>query len=399
MLKCDVLVVGASASGSVASLMLSKLGYSVLTIDKASRIGGFTNNKIDITDSELYGEVRLEPILKKLQIRPIKKINLSRWKSRNESFVLKSSSHDLYFKRGTASNSLDCQVMNRAISSGCEFLPNTQVIKFNLKGETINEVVIKTKGKRLSVFPKTVVGADGSYSTCRKLAQIKEKSQQLEGFGAMFKGESFEETQVMFDSELAPGGYIYAGSAGNEDFVCVIIDNQMTRKSSKDFFNLNKSSNEFLKAFEGKKFLNYFGGRGKYGFVENLTKWNMVLTGGAGLLVDPFLGYGLNYGIFSGYEASKAIDNRLTNDISLNNYESIYKEKFMSYFRKALKTRELFKRLNNVEIDSLVKLLRVIQEKKLTEFNLRNLLMILKYGNFETINSMRVFYNLLEIGM
>jgi len=364
MLKCDVLVVGAGASGSTASLMLSKMGYNVIAIDKASRIGGFTNPKIDITESELPDGSKLDPILKELQIKPLKIFNESVWHSRNESFTLKSDVYDFYFKRGPTKDSLDYQLMRIAINKGCDFWPKTEVVKFNFNNGNIEEVILRSKRKNILIKPKIVVAADGSFSKCRKLAGIKElKSYCLEGFGARLKGKIFQETWVIFDSEFAPGAYIYGGSINNESFIGIVIDNQITRKSSKEYFNFNKKQNDFFRKFENSKILNLFGGKGKYGIIENLVKENLILVGSAGLLNDPFMGYGVNHAIFSGYKASNATIDNLNNEEKLNKYENFYKENFLSYFKKAMKTREIFKKLNNKDLDFIIRALSYITEK------------------------------------
>jgi flavin-dependent dehydrogenase len=363
MLKCDVLVVGAGASGSTASLLLSKAGFDVITVDKASRIGGFTNPKIDITESELPDGSKLGPILKELQIKPLKRFNESVWHSRNESFTLKSDVYDFYFKRGPTKDSLDFQLMKKALNKGCEFLPKTEVIKFNFNNGVIDEVILRNKRKKISINPKIVVAADGSFSKCRKLAGIREDSYYLEGFGARFKSKIFQKTQVIFDSEFAPGGYIYAGSVNNESFVGVVIDSQITKKSSKEFFSLNKKRNAFFKNFEEVKALNFFGGKGKYGIVEKLVRNNLILVGGAGFLIDPFMGYGVNHAIFSGYKASCTIKKSLTNEKSLEVYETFYRNNFLQYFNYAMKSRKNFKKLDNKDLDFVIRSLRYISEK------------------------------------
>jgi flavin-dependent dehydrogenase len=389
MLKCDVLVVGAGASGSTASLLLSKAGFDVITIDKASRIGGFTNPKIDITESELPDGSKLDPILKELGIKPLKRFNESVWHSRNESFTLKSNVYDFYFKRGPTKDSLDFQLMRKAINKGCLFLPKSEVIKFNFNNGNIEEAILRSKRKKISIKPKIVVGADGSFSKCRELAKIGEESYYLEGYGARFKGKFFQESQVVFDSEFAPGGYVYAGSVNNESFVGVVVDKQLVRKTSKDFFNINKNKNPFFKTFESKKIINFFGGIGKYGIAENLVKGNLILVGGAALFIDPFMGYGVNHAIFSGCKVSGFIIKN-----SLDGYENFYREKFISYFKKSIRTRKIFNKLNYRDLDFVIKSLKNITENNAEGF--RVLIEVLK-AKPTSINAINILYMLSKI--
>jgi flavin-dependent dehydrogenase len=256
MRKLDVLVVGSGASGSVASLMLSKAGYNVLTVDRASNIGGCANSRVDITESELPDGSKLDPILRELKAKPLKRFNKSLWKSKDENFTLKSDVYDFYFMRGNAKGSLEFQLMKKAMGKGCEFLSNAKIVNFKFKDGKIAEVSLKHGSKLLTISPKVIIGADGSFSICRKLAKIRERSYCLENFGAMISGKVFDGTQVLFDREFAPGGYVYSGYTGNESFVGVVSDRSIAGKSSKYFFDANKNRNSFMRLVKGNHIKN-----------------------------------------------------------------------------------------------------------------------------------------------
>ena len=395
MFNCDVLIAGAGASGSTASLMLSKSGYNVITVEKSVNIGGSTDHKIDVTESELPDGSNLEQILKELQIEPYEKFNVSRWYSRNESFTLKPNVYDYYFKRGTSERSLECQLMKKAIEKGCKFFSNTEVKKFDFRNGDIKEVTLNKKGKKITIKPKIILGADGSYSICRKLSSIKEiKSNHLEGFGIRFKNHDFKDMEVVFDSEFAPGGYIYCGSVKNEGIVAIMIDKLSTKKSSREIFELNKRKNSYFKKFENVEFLNYFGGVEKYGIVKDVTKGNLLLVGGAGLLINPFMGYGVNYAIKSGYEASIVISKNLSKEKSLNEYQEFHNKNFLSYFNNANKSRNIFKKLNNRDLDFIIRSLG-----KITEKNIEGLAALVESFKAKptSINALRALYRFSKI--
>jgi flavin-dependent dehydrogenase len=383
MLKCDVLVVGSGASGSVASLMLSKAGYNVLTIDSASKFGGRANKRIDVTESELPDGSKLDPIMRELKIRPLKRFNTSLWKSKNESFILKSDASDFYLKRGCTPESLEFQLMKNAIDSGCEFLPSTLVSGFSYNDDRIAEVSLKNKGRKIVVKPDVIVGADGSFSTCRKLAKIRETSHCLESFGAMIRGKAFNGTQVLFDYDFAPGGFVYSGNAGKESFVGIMQDRSVSGKSSKYFFEINKSRNAFMHLVRKNYITNFFGGIEKYGDVERLVDRNLILVGGAGLLIDPFLGYGSNHAIFSAYKASKAI----INGMDLKSYEKSYQE-IIRYFEQSKKARHIFNALDNKDIDFVIRSLKAVTDRRR---DTNHLLSILK-SKPTSLNALRILH-------
>jgi len=354
--KCDVLVAGAGLSGSTASLILSKKGYKVYTIDKTEKIGGFTNNKIDITESELPDGSKLGDILKEINAKPLKEFNKSKWHSRNEDFILEPDVYDYYFKRGPSKDSIDYQIMNQAINAGCIFENNTVVDKFNIKNDQIYEVIIKKGNKKISINPKIIIGADGSYSNCRKLGGITEKkSGVLEGIGMVIKNEENQYTKVFFDTEYAPGGYIYFGAEKKDCFVAMMIDRKKTNFSLKQLLEYNKKKNKFFKYIEDNEIKNTFTGSEKYGILEGIRKNNLLLVGGAGLLINPFMGYGVNYAIVSGYKAAKIIDDNLTNNVDLENYNNYYYENFLPYFKNAIKARLIFNKLTNKDLDFIIR--------------------------------------------
>ena len=90
-IKCDVLVVGAGASGSIAALSLAKKGFDVVIAEKCSKVGLHTKDKIDITE-----ETGLKEISKELKLPVKERTNKTKWFSLNHSFLLESKIYDLY---------------------------------------------------------------------------------------------------------------------------------------------------------------------------------------------------------------------------------------------------------------------------------------------------------------
>ena len=75
---------------------------------------------------------------------------------------------------------------------------------------------------------------------------------------------------------------------------------------------------------------------------------NVFFIGGAGLYYDPFLGYGLNYTLESGYYAAKSIiDSNI--EIFLKYDEEIGKE-----FKELLEIRNIWRKADNKFFDNLI---------------------------------------------
>ncbi len=370
--------------------MLSKMGYNVLVLERASAIGAFTENKIDVTESELPDGSELGSILKELQIKPFKQINVSKWSSRNESFILKTDVRDFYFKRGPSKDSLDYQLIKKAEKNGCEFFQNVEIKKFKFEKDKICQVFLNKNARKIIVKPKVIIGADGSFSICRKLAGIREiKSSNLEGFGIRFKNKKFQGTEVFFDSEFVPGGYIYSANVKDEGIVGILIDKQMTNKSSRAIFEINKKKNINFKKYGEVELLNYFQGSEKYGMLETIQKGNLLLVGGAGLLIDPFMGYGLNYALLSSYKASNVVNHYLSGHESLEKYGDFYNKYLSSTFKDGDKARNIFRKLNNKDLDFIIRSLKNIT--KTNAKNFKALIEILK-AKPTSMNALRTLF-------
>ncbi len=396
MIKCDILVVGSSASGSTASLMLSKKGYKVLTIDKDKEIGDSTGKKIDITESILHDDTKLEPILKEIDVKPLKKFNVSKWSSENEEFILKQDVYDYFFKRGPAKDSIENQIINKAINNGCELLLNSTIEKIKFKNNKIHLVKIKEGGKNLTIKPKIIVGADGSYSVCRKISNIKEISTNiLEGMGIILNDNSIFDTEVIFDSKFAPGGYIYSGSEENQSFVAVMTDKQKMYQPIMEIFNYNREKNILFKNVRKKNISNYFRGSEKYGILERITSNNILLVGGAGLLINPFLGFGLNYAIVSGYKSAEHINNYLSLNKSLDDYNQYYYKNILPYFKNALKARKIFNKLDNRDMDFIIRCLGKFSEKNIRGINALTQILKSKPTSLNALKILHIFSKIL----
>lgn len=357
-ISCDVLVVGAGASGSVATLYLSKKGFDVTVIEKQPEIGGHSKEKIDITED--FG---LSPIIKELKLPVKDKTNKTRWFSHNNSFKHESKIYDLYLKRGPSLDSFEVGAMNSSIDKGANILLETEPKKINFKNNIIDSVRITKE----TIKPKIVIGADGFESSILKKLQIKEKRiATIAGYGIM--GENFNlpeaETHIFFNSKNAPGGYFFvAKTRDDEGVACMVVDKSMTneplKKYYEHFISENKNLSEILKNPNVK---NEFTGMCYAGFLEKRTLRNVILVGDAARTLDPFLGYGMRNSITSGYVAGEIVAKALEKDNIkiIGEYEKELISKISDISRGAT-MRKIFRKLDNDEIDYIVKTLGDLQ--------------------------------------
>lgn len=340
-IKCDVLVVGGGPAGLSTALLLSKRGYSTIILEKEKKCGPqFT--KYDITEGN-----KLREIIKELNIKPNKILFRSEWISPKNNFILDSKIEDYYFKRGPENDSIENLLLEKLNKDKVFF--NSKIISTETKKKKIISVKIRRDNKQIQIQPKNVISAEGPSSDFRERLKLKVNYfSKFNGNGIVFKtikNDIIPHTRIYLNQEIAPGGYVYSGSVGNESFYCSVTDATLTK---------NTSSKESLKYFldtkvdDKQKIKNYFEGFGISG-IQEVQLENTIFVGGAALFYDPFLGYGMNYALESSYYAAKSIEN---DDYNIYNE---YANRVQQDFKKSFEAREIFRNANNKFYDNLIK--------------------------------------------
>jgi len=360
--KCDVLVVGAGCSGSVCSLKLAREGFEVIVVEKENRIGGHTDPKIDITEDS-----DISDLIKEFELPVLNKTNRSKWFSRNYEFLWESKVSDLYFKRGHAEDSLDVVVMKKAVKSGAKLLLNTQVEKINFKGNLAESVETSINGEKDIIKPKIIIGADGFKSNTAKLAglEVDKETASLVGYGILGTGIEMLDsiTYVLFDREYAPGGYFYIGKTHeDEGIACVVLEESMMTDSPKEYYEKFTQKNKTLKKILAKGDIkNEFQGKTKAGLMKKHSRGNILLVGDAAGTLDPLFGYGIRNALLSAKTAVELIIEQYngTNPRTLGGYDTKLNTKINT--KKSYKHRKIFNKLNNTDIDDIVRIISRLQ--------------------------------------
>jgi len=363
-INCDVLVVGAGASGSITALSLTKKGFNVVVTEKCSKVGLHTKEKIDITE-----ETGLKEILKELKLPVKERTNKTKWFSPNYSFLLESKIHDLYFKRGSSPDCFEASVMNSALNIGADLILNARPIKINSKNEVINSVIIKENNQRKTIKPKVVIVADGFNSSMTELIgfnTIEKRITTISGYGVL--GYEFNMppsiTYIFFDSKNVPGGYFFIGKAHDGECVaCVVADQSMISGNLERYYNNIVNENKHIKKIlNNSKVKTVFQGMSHAGLLNKRTIGNVILVGDAARTLDPLFGYGMRNSIISGYIgadiASKVIE---MDDIKIiKNYESRLSDSISDIEQNA-RLRKIFQKLDDDDFDNIVRILSNLQ--------------------------------------
>ena len=368
MERCDALVIGGGAAGSVAALKLARAGLRTVLVERSARIGGSTTPKIDITQ-----DTGIHPFAKELGIPLEWHSRKSRWLSRNSSFSLKSRIIDLFIRRGPGKGSLESSLLKKAAGAGCEIRTSTNVRALNPSLSSKGGVAgLESGRKRELVSARYIISADGSASRFAHSCIAPPGAQDravFQGFGVLAEGMRIEPetTHVFFDPKLAPGGYFYICADKNGKGVAAIATEprQSGGKPAdwhfKRFVENNTVANGALKGMRRAK---CFMGSCSAGKCRSHHYKNMLFTGDAGRLLDPLLGYGLNHAIRSGYYAAEAIISNMgerTSDVS-HAYEERLAKEILPELRNGERARRVFNAFSNSDFDTLVELVHEVSK-------------------------------------
>jgi len=341
-IACDVLVVGAGPAGLSAALLLSKHGFNPVIIENNNH-GGPDHLKYDITEGN-----RLHKILDKLGIKPHKISNQSEWISPNNRFLLSSEIEDFYFKRGPENDSLESMLTGTLQNRGVDVLFKSKVQPLKLKDGKIKTIKISGEKEKREIKPDFIIVADGPESNMRKQLHLTTKKlATFQGYGIVvktLKKDVIPHARIYFDENIAPGGYIYSGSVGQDTFFCVVTDKLCSKNIS-----LEKKLAYFLKKKIDWKYTikNYFSGVGVSGLQQTVVG-NALFVGGAALFYDPFLGYGLNYAIESANVAADAI---VKGDLQI--YKE-YSKGIQNNLKNMFVARKIWRKTDNEFYDKLI---------------------------------------------
>jgi flavin-dependent dehydrogenase len=361
-----VLVVGAGVAGGVAALSALKNGIDdVLIIEKSDKIGGSASQKIDFVE-----HMRLDHIIDELDLSVNYSSNKSRWYSpKNRCFTYESKIADLWIKRGPTKDSFENRTIAAAIKGGADLRLNTKVIDFR------EDIIVKKDEKRNKIKAKAVIDASGANSKVRNLLvenYYNETIDKIIGYGVVGTDFNMEEgvPEIFFDSKLAPRSYVLACKDPNDGMGYIIqgIGKNGNVNPKKYFQRLTEKNGKLKDILDGAIIKETIQGLlyikktvpEKYGFN------NVMFVGDSAHIMDPFLHYGVGPAIISGYLSGKtAADYLVTGDKdSLKNYENEMIETISSEFKKRLRYRKIFDKLNNNDMEKIFGLIIDMKEKK-----------------------------------
>ena len=356
-MDCELLIIGGGAAGQTAALSALEHGIKdIIIVEKSDKIGGNICKKIDLCTSDK----NLVSILKELDIGPNHVSNQSKWYSPSEiEFDFKSRISDLWFKRGSTTDSFDVRIANIVNKKGGKILLNHEATKIEVEKDLVR-VKLKYKNETKELKSKTIISSEGLNSIFIK------KRDYFPILSSGFYGKQFDMDEgvpyIFFDNQKAYGSYVFILKDPN-DGVGYIINGYLQKKDKTDpetkITEITKNNNiikNILKNVERQGNI-----RGTLFAAKPLPKigYNKVLlTGDSAGLMDSLLHYGLKQAIISGYYSSKIMSNFLQEDNRyIKEYNNFYFHNFKQKLDVAYFYRKIFNKINNQDIDILFKML------------------------------------------
>ena len=345
MEKCDVLVVGAGASGSVAALKAVKEGLKTIVIEKKKKPGDF-HTRIDITR-----DAGITDIVKELNLELGDHSKVSRWFSKSDSFILTSKIGDYFVKRGNSDDCFEVSTIHKAEDAGAELITGVRISSSKKEEGRVSGITLNS-GEEIK--PEHVIIATGQEpEVIRKLKIKMEEKNPVHfiAYGEIRTGLDMPKkiSHIFFDSELIPHGYFYMGKNSEGLGVTSVV------VSSDEVFNVKERYTQFIrhnKSVEGQlsnsERISTFTGSRYAADIGERVHGNVFLVGDGGRFMDPFVGYGVNQSIYTGYWAASAIKSG-----GPEAYKKAIK-RTLDEIKQGRKARKVFMSLGNGDFDLLI---------------------------------------------
>jgi geranylgeranyl reductase family protein len=310
----DAIVIGTGPAGSVAAFELARRGCRVMALEKRRHprykvCGGGISSRLD----RLIGRGYHDTIEKTVS-------HLVMACKGEPSFEVSFDAPIAYM---TMRNRFDSYLIERARHAGCEIREDEPTVEIQSLEDSVH---IKTP--RGEYRARTVIGADGAPSQVMKSIFPNHSTE----FGVAVESETGSATgspwsgdRVLIDIGSIRNGYAWIFPK-SDHLSCGVATFHRGGQDIRSHFNQFSTSQSSLPPGDLQKPLGHliphFSGR-----IGSLAGPRAVLVGDAAGLLDPFLGEGIYYAIWSGRLAAEAVADFIKQGKPLTYYqESVQRE-------------------------------------------------------------------------
>ncbi len=286
----DVIIVGAGPAGAMAARIISKTGYSVLVIDKKSKVG------YPVQCAEAFSRYSIESNGLRLDESWIRQ-RLDGIK------IFVPNGKYFYFLEDFLSIDrckFDKWLMDKAVSLGSKLMLKTQVIGIKRKSGFWE---VKTDKKTFRC--RVLVGADGYKSSVSEWLGIIKKKECLNAINYKFRKKDIDfpdDKLCGFHGPKFVGGYAWVFPRGEEFNIGICITDDFS-KAKQDLDGFCKSMGFDIK----KKIMTNTGFVPVNYSMKSYVKNDVLIVGDAAGLTNPILGGGIHAALISGRVAGDTI--------------------------------------------------------------------------------------------
>lgn len=313
----DVVVVGARVAGAPTAMLLSRMGHRVLMVDRVAMPSDTVSThallRSGVLQMERWG---LRHRVLESGAPPIRNITLGFGEERIGFEVrLEHGIGELYAPRRHV---LDGILLDAAVDSGAEFLPETRMVDL-LRADDgrVTGVEIETGDSRSQVTARMVIGADGVWSRVAKLtgsSTLRHHDPTNAVHYAYYEGVDFEG----FWFQFTPG--VNAGIIPTNDGLACVFAGRPRRlmpafSSDPDgeFLRLLRQAGVDLldRVSAGSRVSPFRGTPGLPGFIRQAHGPGWALVGDAGYTKDPISAHGISDALRDAELCATAVDRAL----------------------------------------------------------------------------------------
>ena len=328
-IDCDVLVVGAGPAGSSAARAAALNGSNVILIEKREKPG-----KTEC--GEAIGSYLI----------PYIPINLPKdqllWKTNGMSFDTDDIHIERYGKLWEAYSidrgKLDYWLSQHPLKKGAKLFTNTNLIDLDYDKNIVKKAIVKQGKKKIEIYPKILIAADGAESTVSKLLGLfkPKKDDIAEIYSFEYKNVNNINPnleQIYLGNYINGGyGYVFPKSKKRINIGVGSIFKQNLKKSFEEFCELP----QIKKQIKNSTIVKEKSGKAPViSFINKRHLGNVLLSGDAACQNFKPYAEGILPGIICGDICGKTASLFLKNKVGLEAYEEKVEKKLGILFKES----------------------------------------------------------------
>ena len=353
----DVVIIGGSIAGSITGKSIAENGYSVLIIEEHHEIGhpmqcaGLVTPRIfDIIPEN-------DCVLNKVQGAKIYS------PSGEELLIDAKKTKALVIDRAK----FDQNCVFQALHAGCELELGAKAVGARISAKKIS-VKILHDGKKYSIEPKLVIGADGVQSQVAHWFGLKRPKVILSGFGAELTSVDLDPrfVEIYLGNNVAPNFFSWAipkSKAKKNGLVAARVMLACTKSPNSAYYYYKQL---FSHPLVGPKLrharpIQYIAGGIPIGLVSRAYSNRVMLVGDAAGQVKPTSGGGVYTSMICGNHcATTALHALETGDFSaksLKRYQKAFMDDIGKELKRGLRLHKVYMHLSDAQLEEGFKLL------------------------------------------